>query len=352
MRSSRRAFSLVELLVVIGIISLLMGMLLPAVQKIREAANKMLCSSNLRQLGLAAHHFHNDHNRLPPGYLGPSLANNTNFPTHLREGQWIGHFPLLLPYLEQDVLSRQIQVDFNVRFVSPDPWFWKPGPISHHENYTAGMTPLKIFRCPTAPNYEPQAGASGPGTGGTTLGLHVFNDAARGPFTDGWKDDYVRAASYRFLARTNYMGVAGCGTGTHPFFSLYEGIYTNRSESTLGQAAARDGASNTMLYGEACGSQWQGSARESRDICWMAGGGLGTYLGLHRGRDSPLIAFSSYHPAGVQFCFADGSVRTVRYGDTKWDGSPSTPFTNDWYLLQQLAGWRDGGAADTSALVD
>jgi prepilin-type processing-associated H-X9-DG protein len=148
------------------------------------------------------------------------------------------------------------------------------------------------------------------------------------------------------------MGVAGCGSGDHPFFSRFEGVYVNRIERTLGQITAADGTSHTLLYGEACGSVWQGNPPDTMDICWMAGGGLGTYLGLHRGRGAPWITFSSYHPGGVQFCFADGSVRTVRYGHTQWDGSSSTPFTTDWLLLQQLAGWRDGGAADASALLD
>jgi prepilin-type processing-associated H-X9-DG protein len=214
------------------------------------------------------------------------------------------------------------------------------------------MTNLKLLRCPTTANYNPQAGVPGPAGGGTMLGLHVFNSQTLGPFTSGWRDDYVRSAAYRFLAKTNYMGVAGCGSGDHPSFNKYEGIYTNRSQLTLGQVSAQDGASNTLLYGEACGSQWLGRPLESMDISWMAGGGLGTYLGLHRGRDAPLIAFSSYHSAGVQFCFADGSVRTIRYGNTRWDGNLSTPFPSDWHLLQQLAGWRDGGAADVTGLVD
>jgi prepilin-type processing-associated H-X9-DG protein len=144
------------------------------------------------------------------------------------------------------------------------------------------------------------------------------------------------------------MGVAGCGSGDHPFFSRYEGIYTNRKELTLGQVSLLDGTSHTLFYGEVAGSQWVCPA-ERMDISWMAGGGLGTYLGLHRAHDAPLIAFSSYHSLGVQFCFADGSVRTVRYGNTRWSGGP---LSQDWLVLQQLAGWRDGGAADVTALVD
>jgi len=351
MRSQHRpGFTLTELLVVIAIIVLLIAILLPAIQKVREAANRMICASNIRQIGLAAHNYHNDHERLPPGYLGPSLARNSDYPGHTGEGQWVGHLPLLLPYLEQDAVFRQIRVDFDVRSVTPLPWFWKPGPISHHENYTAGMTKLKLFRCPSAPNYDPEAGQPGPGSGGTILGLHVFNSPAAGVFTDGWRDNYIRAANYRFLGRTNYMGVAGCGSGTHPFFSRFEGIYTNRSENTLGQLAVQDGTSHTLLYGEACGSHWSGSRFETMDIAWMGGGALGTYPGLRRGRDAEVIVFSSYHPSGVHFCFADGSVRMVRFGGTAWDGS--SPFTQDWLILQQLAGRRDGGTADAASLLD
>ena len=338
----------------VGIIALVMSMLLPTVQRVRETANRLSCASKLRQLGMAAHHYHAARGRLPPGYLGPSLTNNLDYPSFYGEGQWIGHFPLLLPYLEQDNLREQIRVTFRIGIVSAEKWFWSaaaPGPGPPHvQNYTAAMNDLPIFRCPSAAEFRPEINNPAPGGGGTVLGLHVYNSSAMGAFTVGWKDEYGSASAFRPLGRTNFMGVAGCGSGNHPFFSKYEGVYTNRTERTLGQITITDGTSHTLLYGETCGTHWQ-SPFETMDICWMAGGGMGTYLGLHRGKTAPVIAFSSYHPAGVQFCFADGSVRMVREGMSRWNGLSPT-FTNDWHLLQQLAGWRDGAAADTGSLVD
>jgi prepilin-type processing-associated H-X9-DG protein len=86
------------------------------------------------------------------------------------------------------------------------------------------------------------------------------------------------------------------------------------------------------------------------DISWIGAGALGTYLGLQRGDQAVTITFSSYHPNGVNFAFADGSVRVVRFGETAWNQTPEFP--RDWVLLQQLAGWHDGGPTDASVLVD
>ena len=348
-----RAFTLVEFLVVMAVIAAVFAMVLPAVQKVREASNRMVCANHLRQIALAAHHFASDHGRLPPGYLGPSLSRNVEYPGHLDEGQWIGHFPLLLPYLEQDALLARLRVDWNLERATKLPW-WDLGQRDkpHHENLMVAMTPIRVFRCPTAPNYQPEVGRPGPGGGGTSSGLHVFNSRKLGPFTDGYRIVYINRAAYRYLAKTNYMGVAGCGTGTHPFFNRFAGIYTNRSKLSLGQVSTRDGTSNTLLYGEACGTMAWGSRPETRDICWMAGGGLGTYLGLEHARFGTLISFSSWHSPGVQFAFADTSVRLVRYGSTRWSGGRRPPNNPDWLLLQQLAGWKDGSSSDFSSLLD
>src|SRR5712691_7713632 len=100
-RDRREAFTLIELLVVIAIIGVLIGLLLPAVQKTREAANRMKCSNNLKQFGLAMHNYLSTHTVLPPTGYFPAGGPNVTWSANAR----------LLPYIEQENLFRQINFD-------------------------------------------------------------------------------------------------------------------------------------------------------------------------------------------------------------------------------------------------
>jgi prepilin-type N-terminal cleavage/methylation domain-containing protein len=121
MSRPRSAFTLIELLVVIAIIATLMGLLLPAVQKVRESANRMKCQNNLKQIGLALHNYHNDHQMLPPSGTYPNA-----FSIHA----------LLLPYIEQD--NVYYTINFNVS-------------VNDHSNDFARGTVVPTFLCPSDP---------------------------------------------------------------------------------------------------------------------------------------------------------------------------------------------------------
>jgi prepilin-type N-terminal cleavage/methylation domain-containing protein len=134
----RRGITLIELLMVIGIIAILIGLLVPAVQKVRESANRMKCGNNLKQLGLAAHQYHGAHGHLPPGIGYTPLATN---------GVWGHDFFHLLPYLEQNDLYCNARGP--VALTTGKVTIYWPG------NNKVYSQPLPIFLCPSDPSVGP-----------------------------------------------------------------------------------------------------------------------------------------------------------------------------------------------------
>ena len=292
-RSSRRAFTLVELLVVIAIIGILVSLLLPAVQSAREAARRLQCSNHLKQLGLAAHNFHDTYGHFPPGFLGAVPPPASSF-----DDQWVGSLAYLLPFFEQGVLYDQLQIEMAVnKTASP---FWNTASA-----WKASQTKIPILICPSAFDpYQQTKGVSG--------GLETYVTSQTGARMRVLWFDTNRSAAANRMGRTNYVAVSGGMGNLTNNWQRYEGISANRSRNHFG--AILDGTSTTLLFGEAMGGDMTGEGHHEITHTWIGSGALPVGYGLINDKDPnvPTISrFSSNHPGIVQFCYADGSVRSM-----------------------------------------
>jgi prepilin-type N-terminal cleavage/methylation domain-containing protein/prepilin-type processing-associated H-X9-DG protein len=295
--AKKRGFTLVELLVVLGIIGLLVALLLPAVQAAREAARRVQCANNLKQLGLAAHHFHSTNRRFPPGWLGPKP--NAMIPPY--DGQFVGSLAFLLPYAELTVISEQIDTDrlshgnisvLDVRRVG-DPYF------ARLDAWTMGQAKVRFFTCPSenAEEADFTMAVTHFYLDPSTLFLHAQSAWYSGPCAN-------------ILGPTNYQGVGGytCTTGF-----WYTGVLTNRSGNSFKDIV--DGTSNTLLFGEALGALREDGYNANYAFSWIGCGTLSTTWGLKR---QGWYQFASRHPGAVQFAMADGAVRGVHREIDYW----------------------------------
>jgi len=360
----RRAFTLIELLVVIAIIAILIGLLLPAVQKIREAANRIRCANNLKQIGLAAHNYESAHGELPPGYLGPvPEVDPPNGPPHF-QNQFVGLLVYLLPYVEQENLLRELEAargpewNMDLRYSNqspapkPTPWY---ATLNPHPVQQVAATAVKTFRCPSAT----------PDLAVGAIYLFHQNHYVNGQVSYGHNETRPGSNMIR-PGGTNYLGVAGMGQGLAPWWQKYEGVFCNRTRTTL--ADITDGTSNTLFVGETCGLLFYSKLNlyngtpdveflpheyPPAEHGWIGSGSLITDMGLAHGPWSSRFQFGSNHTGVVQFALADGSVRRLRSaGTNNRAANNGTGGSREWWLLQVMAGKADAEVGNLSALGD
>src|SRR5262249_11511861 len=152
-------------------IAVLIGLLLPAVQKVREAANRMTCANNLKQIGLACHNYQSTRGSLPPGDLGPIPYDQVPPPN---DTQFVGCLVFLLPYLELDNIYHRLQINFDLKTPGPR-WY------TNEANWTMAQTRIKGFLCPSTDPYQ--------STNGTAYGAHFFHWNP-GPSEAGFRGTY------------------------------------------------------------------------------------------------------------------------------------------------------------------
>lgn len=266
--SARRAFTLVELLVVIAIIGVLVGLLLPAVQAAREAARRMQCSNNFKQLGLAVHNYESAYGRLPSGWVSKTAAGDPGW----------GWSAALLPFMEGTTTFNQIDSRL---------------PIAHPSHTQLLTVSLPTFICPSDPLNKIFEIAEDPGAG------HAHGDEPENIDEEGHK--------LFPIAKSNYIGMFGT-------FELedapFAGDGTFFGNSRIKFRDIRDGLSNTIIVGERDGrlggSVWHGFISAANEPAARVVG-VADHAPNHPG--GHFEDFRSYHPGGVNFLRADGSVR-------------------------------------------
>jgi prepilin-type N-terminal cleavage/methylation domain-containing protein/prepilin-type processing-associated H-X9-DG protein len=336
----RSAFTLIELLVVVAIIALLMALLLPAVQKVREAANRMKCGNNLKQIGLACHNYHNSYEAFPPGNVSPvtmsaaGCFSGTSSTSPHPGPPWSA---AILPYIEQTAIANSLNMgpsgtfpsSYNDASTSPPPANLKPAvynPITNSPLYAS----INVYQCPTTPQgmlpWVAVATVGNPIPGVERTTMNYFGCMGGG---------LDEPATTNKTPSANLQNCT-CGTVGAPFpnaqFLIHwtNGFMHVNSRKRI--ADAKDGTSNSILVGETIYQNmqvnrgWGSSHRTQHGSNNGPGNITGTYRAINSGKalyeafsnkttDQNIhnhlmnTTFGSMHTGGAQFCFGDGSVR-------------------------------------------
>lgn len=280
----RRGFTLIELLVVLPIMVILIGLLFPAVQKVREAAARLHCASKLRQLALGVQQYHDAERRFPYGQFGGKYGSGPDSAAW----SWLAR---LLPYLEQGALNQHGSI-----------------PAKTLRQSAVANRPIAVLLCPSD-----SSSATGPRTdAGNLYGFPVGQTNYKGVSGANWGDD-LEGIGPHFNTDWRHPGTNGSFDG----LSNGDGIfYRVDYRRVLTLAHVTDGASNTFLIGEDVPgkTQWcswpyannaYGTCAIPPNVTRPGGGDYPDWKWANN------WSFRSRHAGGLHFAFADGSVRFI-----------------------------------------